>query len=430
MKKQFTAVFATLALAGMMAGCSNPKPLVEPYMAPMESDYSALRNWQVKFEEMPNRDTEGLFFAEDATHLYIATESGHLASLKKHNQSRWIDQVEWQAQFDSPIVSGPTLHNGQLFLGTSKGQVIAVNAEDGSYVWQSQLSSEAISAPVIAERKIFTRTVDGKIYALNVSTGKVQWVAEHQMPSLSLRGAPEVVYQDGKIFIGWESGMVQALSAKSGSLLWETRIAVPSGRTDLERIVDVQAKLVYYDNRLFVMGYHGKLASINPQNGQFYFVKDISGYRDFVVDDLRLYVVDDSDTLYAFDINSGVQIWKQSVFKNRLIGDLAESKDAILAVDSWGYLHWINKIQGIEFARVKHSNEYGDGNRIARVYTKDDTVYLLDEEGVVTSYDIAVSDLKQFKLEHGEYETREVIEPKEEQNQADGGSWWEKLWPF
>lgn len=434
MKKHLSIVFALTTGLSLLSGCSSTQPLVEPYMAPMESDYSAHKNWQVKLESMPNRDTEGLFFAEDTSQLYIATESGHLAALKKENRSRWIDQVVWQVKFDSPIVSGPTRDNDRIFIGTSKGQLIAIAAESGAYLWQSQLSSEVISRAVIAERKIFTRTVDGKLYALSAKTGKVQWVTEHQMPSLSLRGAPEVVYANGKVFVGWESGIVQALSARSGALLWESRIAVPRGRTDLERIVDVQAKLVFKDDRLFVLGYHGKLASMNPDSGQFYFVKDVSGYRDFVVDDQRLYMVDEEDVLHAFDINSGVQTWKQAAFKNRLIGDLAESNSDILAVDSWGYLHWINKLQGIEIGRVKHSNEYGDGNRIARVYSEGSRLYLLDDEGVITSYDVAISDLKKFKLEHDEYTEKEVISDKEASEEKTDDAWWKfslsDMWPF
>lgn len=447
MKKRFTLVLAVATAVSLLAGCSTSKPLVEPYMAPMESDYSLHKNWQVKLESMPNRDSEGLFFAEDGKYVYVATETGYLVSLIKSNTSRWSDQVQWQSKFDAPIVSGPTLNNGRLLIGTSKGQLIAVSSQSGEYLWQSQLSSEVMTRPLVADRKIFTRTVDGKLYALNANTGKVIWVVEHQMPNLSLRGAPAPVYADGKLFIGWESGMVQALSAKSGALLWETRIAVPKGRTDLERIVDVQANLIIKDDRLFVLGYHGKFASMNPESGNFYFVKKVSGYRDFVVDESAVYVVDENDVLHAFDIFSGASLWKQNAFKNRLVGDLSLANKDILAVDGWGYLHWLNKTQGVEIARAKHSNEYGDGNRILRVFSEGNRSYLLDDEGVITSYDVTPSDLKFFKIEH---ENTQVIAPVTEQNQpakqaADNStendesskkddSWWNfklsDLWPF
>jgi len=418
MKKRITLALMIMSSVGIISGCSTAKPLVEPYMAPMESDYSLHKNWQVKLEAMPNRDSKGLFFAEDEQNVYVATETGFLASLKKSNTSRWSDQVNWEVKFDSPIVSGPTRDGDRLFIGTSKGQLIAVSSKTGEYLWQSQLSSEVMSRAVIAEGKIFTRTVDGKLYALNANDGSIEWVAEHQMPNLSLRGAPQVIYSDGKVFIGWESGSVQALSAKSGSLLWETRVAIPSGRTDLERMVDVQSNLVLKDGRLYVLGFHGKFASINPENGNFYFVKEVSGFRNFVVDDSAIYLVDENDVLYSFDLVSGATLWKQNAFKNRLVGDLSLADNDLLVVDGWGYLHWLNKVQGIEVARAKHSNEYGDGNRILRVYSEGKKVFLLDDEGVITSYNVTPSDLKLFKEQYAK-QNEKVTEVAKETDTAE-----------
>jgi len=436
MKKSFTLALVFTSGIGMLAGCSTSKPLVEPYIAPMESDYSLHKNWQVKLETMPNRDSKGLFFAEDSRSIYVATETGHLVSLKKGNQYSWSDHVQWQLKFDSAIVSGPTLDNNRLLVGTSKGNLIAVSAETGEHLWQTQLSSEVMSRATVAERKIYTRTVDGKLYALSAKTGEVLWQIDHQMPSLSLRGSPEILFSEGKLFVGWESGIVQALSAKSGSLLWETRIAVPRGRTDLERMVDIQSNLIIKDDRLFVLGFHGKFASINPETGNFFFVKEVSGFRDFVADDRAIYVVDDNDVLHGFDMASGAALWKQNAFKNRLVGDLTLSGDDLLAVDGWGYLHWVNKIQGIEIARAKHSNEYGDGNRILRVYSEGPATYLLDDEGVITSYDVKASDLKLFKEEHSD---TQAVESEEQTVASDANSkkdesWWNfklsDMWPF
>lgn len=441
MNKRFTLFAACMTSVALLSGCSSTKPIVEPYMAPMESDYSLKKNWQVKLETMPNRDSEGLFFAEDETHVYIATETGYLVSLKKSNTSRWMDQVEWQVKLDAPIVSGPTKDGSTLLVGTSKGQLVAFSANSGEYIWQVQLSSEVMSRAVVADRKIFTRTVDGKLYALNANDGKVEWVVEHQMPNLSLRGSPEVVYSDGKVFVGWESGSVQALSAKSGALLWENRIAVPSGRTDLERMVDIQSRLVIKDGKLFVFGYHGKFAALNLEDGNFYFVKEISGYRDFVVDDKAIYIVDENDVLYSFDLTNGADLWKQNAFKNRLVGDLSLFDSEVLVVDGWGYLHWLNKIQGIEVARAKHSNEYGDGNRILRVYSEDKRVYLLDDEGVITSYDVTSSNLKlfkeQFNSQKAELEPQQKLSDENDSTKnakESSDSWWNfklsDLWPF
>ena len=75
-------------------------------------------------------------------------------------------------------------------------------------------------------------------------------------------------------------------------------------------------------------------------------------------------------------------------------------QEELLVSDGWGYLHWINRVQGTESARVKHSNEYGDGNRILRIKVDGKRLTLLDDEGVITQYDVEPSSLALFKEEH------------------------------
>ena len=396
MKIRFVLMLFVSAM--LLGGCSSSPIVKEPtVLAPLDTLYSLKRNWQVKMGMMPNRDSEGLFFAEDASNIYVATATGYLSALKKTPTTRWVDQVIWQTRFASEIVSGPAKYGDQLIIGTAKGVLMSVSAKNGQISWQTQLSSEVMSYAEIAQQTIFTRTVDGKLYAVNAVTGEVIWIVEHEMPSLSLRGAPAILYDENRLFVGWESGMVQALSATSGALLWERRVAIPKGRTDLERIVDIQANLVMKQGRLIVLGYHGKLVSINPETGHFFFEKALSGYRDFVVDNDKIYVVDDSDVLYAFDLFSGTMLWTQEALKNRLVADLNFYKEDLLVSDGWGYLHWINRIQGTEITRAKHSNEYGDGNQILRIKVDGETLTLLDDEGVVTQCAVLPSNLAQFK---------------------------------
>lgn len=390
-----------LCAIALLGGCSSTPSVKEPKaLAPLETLYTLTKNWQVKTETMPNRDSEGLFFAEDDLSLYVATATGYLVALTKETKTRWKDQVQWEVKFASDIVSGPAKLGEQLIIGTAKGVLMSLSTDHARIKWQTQLSSEVMSYPVIAQHTIFTRTVDGKLYAVNATTGEVVWIVEHEMPTLSLRGSPAILYFEDVLYVAWESGMVQALSASSGTLLWEKRIATPKGRTDLERMVDIQASLVMKEGRLIALGYHGKLVALNPLSGKTFFEKELSGYRDFVVDSDRIYVVDDADILYAFDLFSGAMLWTQNAFKGRSIGDLSFYQDALLVTDAWGYLHWVNRVQGTEFARVKHSNEYGDGNRMLRIKVDGKQLTLLDDEGVITQYDIEPSHLALFKKMH------------------------------
>ncbi|MBO1927727.1 outer membrane protein assembly factor BamB [Thiomicrorhabdus sp. 6S2-11] len=402
MKASPSKLLAAIFMSSTLVGCSSTIKLEEPPKAQLDSELTMDLQWQIEQADMPNGDTRGLAIEQSADKVFVANSQGFITALQKDNQSRWTDQVLWENRFDEVITAGPSLDGSNLYIGTAKGRLKALNPRNGEMHWQVQLSSEVLGKPTVLGDAVYTRTVDGKVYALNRRDGKVIWVSEHQMPSLSLRGAPEVLPTADMVFVAWETGIIQALSTVSGELQWEARIAIPSGRTDLERMVDVQANMLVQDGVLYALGFHGKLAAINPANGNFVFIKEVSGFRDFVVDEQSIYLVDENDVLYAFDNKSGTQLWKQQSMKNRFVGDLEMYKDQLLVTDAWGYVHWFNKLQGTEQSRYQHSNEYGDGDKIVRAEVDGDSVYLFDGDGLISRYLVRPSNLAQFRKEYGD----------------------------
>ncbi|WP_240693231.1 outer membrane protein assembly factor BamB [Thiomicrorhabdus indica] len=431
----------TLLIAMGLGACSSTIELKEPPMTPIESELKMVKKWQVFQGSLDKHDTEGLVFTIKDEQLFVANNNGRLSALKVADTSRWQDQVVWQGTFSEKVISGPVMDDDQLIVGTAKGRVKALDPATGSVKWQSQLSSEVLSAATVSQGKIYTRTADGKIYALNRANGEVVWVSEHQMPKLSLRGAPKVLASDDKVYVAWETGILQALEAQSGNLAWETRVAIPSGRTDLERIVDIQSNLALLDGTLYALGFHGKFVAINVETGNFRYVKELSGYRDFVVADQAIYLVDENDVIQALDRFTGTTLWKQKSMAGRMINDLNVYGGDLVAADAWGYVHWFNAVQGNEYARVKHSNEYGDGNRITNMKVSDNQLYLMDETGTISKYQVEKSNLLQFREQIAE-QTGEPIEPlnssesepeettDHEKIEKSESGFFSKLWPF
>ncbi|MEA3406166.1 MAG: outer membrane protein assembly factor BamB [Pseudomonadota bacterium] len=393
-----TAILTTIVMG--LTACSSPKVVRVPaQLETLNSPVKIVHNWQVTLNAMPVFDGEGLSIDQNDQSVFTADQQGMVSAFKKQNQSRWTDQVIWQAKLSEKVISGPVLNDDRLIIGTSKGKVVAISAIKGDVLWQTQVSSEVLSKAEIAEGKIFTRTVDGRLYALSLKTGKVIWVNERQMPNLSLRGASPVIYNEGVLYVGWESGKIEAIKADSGKSLWESNIAVPRGRTDLERLVDIQASLVIQNDRLVALGYHGKLVAMSLESGHLFYAEDLSGFRDFVVDDQAIYAVDEDDLIHAYDVSNGTKLWTQQGLKYRSLGDLKTHQDSLLAIDGLGYMHWLNKLQGTIEARVKHSNDYGDGNHVLQAMVDGDVIYLLDQQGAINSYRVEQSHLAEFEAQ-------------------------------
>ncbi len=391
-------------LAGLQSCSTSPKIVKIPApLVALSSPYSLKLLWQLRFDALKYSDSEGLYFAESKTHLYFANPDGVLTSALKAGNGRWTDQVSWQRKFGESIVSGPTLAKQGLIIGTAKGHLLLVKPENGALIWEAQLSSEVLSRAVVNDTTTFVRTVDGKLYSVNLATGHINWVAEHSLPSLSLRGIAPVTLVNNVLYVGWEDGQVEALDVNTGEMIWQAQVLIPHGRTDLERLIDIQAKLIYENGRLYVLGYHGKLVSLNPENGNLFWAKDVSGFRNFVVDKTALYMVNENDILMAYDLYSGTMLWKQENYKYRRLVDLIfYGKNQLLLADGLGYFHWVDKVDGTEIARAKHVEQGMPGQTIVRIWSSGNEIYTQDIQGYISVYQVVISDWYQFNHPNGD----------------------------
>ena len=381
------AVFLTGAL---LIGCGSTQVVrtPTPLQAGVPSQGFELL-WQLNIGKMDEADGRGLNLASDSQRLFVAGTSGRLTALWKQPKSRYQDQVIWQIQFEPRIISGPVLSGNRLIVGTSKGDVLMLSAENGELLWQTRLNSEVVSQPVLTDDRVFVRTNDGRVVALNLQTGETIWAADHQMPNLFLRGAAPVLLDGDSLFVGRESGVLEALSVQNGSKQWDVRIAAPKGRTDLERMVDLQSKLILDSGRLLVLGFNGQLASINPKTGNFQWTKELTGYRDMLLHDRVLYVIDENDILRALDPASGTEYWVQNGFKFRQTAQVEADQlnpTQIRVTDGLGFVHWLNAKDGGFIARFKHADHLNDGEKVMHWLQEQDKHYVLDSDGNITAY--------------------------------------------
>src|SRR5262249_27200568 len=174
---------------------------------------------------------------------------------------------------------GPTVEGDMVVVGTLEGTVEAFNAADGSDLWAAQLSSEVINAPAIGSGIVAARTNDGRVFGLDVRNGNRLWVFDRtNVPILSLRGNGAPVIDGGVVFVGEDNGKVIALRANDGGELWEQQIASGEGRSEIERIEDVDGSLKVDGGVVYASGYRGQTVALIAQSGRPLWTHDLSGY--------------------------------------------------------------------------------------------------------------------------------------------------------
>ncbi len=61
-------------------------------------------------------------------------------------------------------------------------------------------------------------------------------------------------------------------------------VTSPSGRTDIQRMVDISADPVVKDDLVYVVCYHGNLAAFTIKTGQLVWERKISSYAGIAVE--------------------------------------------------------------------------------------------------------------------------------------------------
>ena len=169
---------------------------------------------------------------------------------------------------DPSFVSGGVgAGGGKVFIGTTNGELLAFSVSDGSIAWRQEVDGEVLSPPVTGEGLVFVQTIDGSLMALELATGGVRWEIDNQVPILTLRGTATPVYEAGVVYAGFASGAVVAVRAENGEPIWNHLVALPEGRSELERMIDVDSTPLLDGPMVYAVSYQGNLRGVRRQDG-------------------------------------------------------------------------------------------------------------------------------------------------------------------
>jgi outer membrane protein assembly factor BamB len=292
--------------------------------------------------------------ASDGSRVFAAGHDGRVSAFQLERGKRL-----WTVKTKLPLSAGPAVSGDLLVAGTNDGDVVALDANDGKELWRVSVSSEVLAAPAVAPARglVLVRTVDGKLVALDADNGQEVWFAQQSMPRLSVRGTSSPVVAGDAVVCGFDNGKIAAYELTDGLLLWEALINPPTGRTEVERLDDLNATPRVASNEVFITGYQGTVAAISLATGQVIWAQEISSYESPAADLTQLYIADSRGELHALTRSAGREVWRVSTLLNRGLTGPAAYQNLVVVGDFEGYLHWFNATTGELQARVRAGSE-------------------------------------------------------------------------
>ena len=290
---------------------------------------------------------------------------------------------DWRFRSGLKSFTGLTAHQGSLLVTSREGLLARFDLQDNSLKqrWQHAMLSEIRSRPVAVDDQVILRTVDGRLTSLDFATGNIQWTVSRRVPALSLTGNSHPIVAGDLVISGFDNGKLVAFERDSGNTVWETTVGSPSGRTEIERLVDLDGQFVLRDGVVYVSSFQGNLAAITANSGQVIWSRKFSSFQAVEADDDALYLTDDRSHVWAIDRRTGSAFWKQEALSARKLTAPRLVDDHLLVGDLEGYVHYLHTQDGRLLARSRPSEQ----RYISQPVVIGTTAILLDETGQLTA---------------------------------------------
>lgn len=259
----------------------------------------------------------------------------------------------WEYRSKLPMTGGPGAGEGLVVVGTLDGDVVALDAATGTEKWTAKVPNEVIAAPAIGQGTVLVRSNDGRITAFDASNGQRRWFWNHDLPSLSVRGNDAPTLGPGFVFVGNDDGTIAALSLIDGRPLWDHPVAQPDGRTELDRMADVDGTPALDGTTLYATSYKKQTLAVDAPSGRPLWSQEHGGVGRVGVGTDRVVVADPTGVVWALDKSGGSAMWQQAGLARRSLSGAAVQGEFAVVGDLEGYLHWLRMDNGDFGARVR-----------------------------------------------------------------------------
>ena len=373
-----------LIAVGTLAGCISNDTFEEPSPLPeIESTVWLDEVWDMSIGD---GDNEQLLFLQPVISngvLFAVSEDGELVAVDPKTGDE-----KWERGLDRSILAGVGADDDRLYVSTRAGELLGLSREDGSEQWSVSLPSEILAPPQSNGSTVVAQTIDGKALAFDAQTGEKRWQYDGVIPVLSFRGNATPTVGSETTLLAFASGQVFALLTETGQPVWQYAVGEPAGRTELERLVDVDGTPVLKDGVVYVVGYQGKMAAVDARSGQELWSRNASSFQSPTLGYGNIYISGSDGVISAYSLFNRKELWTQDKLKWRQTTSLLAVDGYLITGDFEGYVHILSQLDG----SLQGQREIDDDGLRVPMLLDDDMIYIYGNSGRLVAYRLQEED--------------------------------------
>jgi outer membrane protein assembly factor BamB len=368
----------------LLPACSIFKSKEDEELLPLEltnfeSSVKIKRLWSTKIGDSSDQLLLGLSPVGDGNLIYAAAPDGIVLAINPET-----GETRWKVELEVNLSAGPGAGEGFIAVTSKEGDVILLNASTGEEQWRRSVSGEVLARPLIDDNMVIIQTIDNRIIALARVDGRQRWELEQTMPLLSMRGSTSPLIVGPLIITGFDNGRLAGIDMETGDIKWDSMLSMSSGRSDLDRLSDIDGAISLVGQDVYAAGYQGRLSAIAAESGQVLWSREISSYVGVASDWSSVYTIRDDGEIIALRRNNGIEIWRNDKFLRRKLTLPTPFNSTVVVGDFEGYLHFLSIISGKQLARVR----FGRGAITSHPLVMGNRLFIQSDNGNIGAFEV------------------------------------------
>lgn len=317
--------------------------------------------------------------AIDGNLIYTTDIKGRISAIDSTT-----GRTAWATRYkDMAFTSNVATDQSAIYLGTNQGSIAKFSKADGQLIWTAKVPSTVIAAPTASGNNIYVKTINEELSVFSSDSAKLKWTDQQSLPSLVLRDSSSPVVNNNHVLIGYANGKLINYNSTSGQALWNKQLTVSQGKTDVERMVDIDTTPVIKNGIIYAANYQGSLVALDGGNETQLWQSKVSTYNNIALDDNNIYLTDNDGNVRAYSQTTGRELWKQDQLKYRELSAPVVIGDNVITADKEGYIHFLSSSDGHFIARVKSSS---DGISADPMVTNQNVLVIFSNDGKLQAY--------------------------------------------